>query len=84
MSDEEREATVLRRAREREVRLYRGNQQNGGAPERGGSSEDVWEARRRVVSGAFQGDFWGAIEENERAEREERGTMADGAVGREV
>lgn len=82
MSDEEREAMVLRRARERESRLYRGNGVSG--PERGGSSEDVWEARRRVVRGAFQGDYWAAVEENERLEREGSGRIVDGAVGREV
>ena len=62
MSDEEREEKVMRRAWEREQRMYHAGE-GGAVPERGGSSEDVWERRRGVVKKAFRGD-WDAIREN--------------------
>lgn len=74
MGDEEKEATVLKRARDKEVARYR----------EGGSSEDVWEPRRKMMKGAFQGDYWAAMEENERFEREREGGLVDRAVEREV
>jgi len=71
MSDEERKVKVVGRAREKENRRYRD----------GGSSEDVWEGRRVMVRGAFQGDFWAASEEHERLEREKEGGMGSGGKG---
>ena len=63
VGDEEKEVRVLKRAVDREREKYG----------EGGSSEDVWEGRRRVVRGAFEGD-WGFVEEMSRG----RGGGGDG------
>ena len=56
MSDEERAKKVLERGVRREREKYGG--------EGRGSSEDVWERRRRKVQGAFDGD-WEALQRQE-------------------
>lgn len=63
MSEERRVETVQAWALNREREKY--GKGKGDVMEGGGSSEDVWEARRWKVRGAFQGD-WGVLEKEAR------------------
>ena len=82
-SDEEREMSILKHEWAKEKEKYgksgigSGDVDVGfgvGGVTRGLSSEDVWEQRGRLVKGAFEGDYWGAVEEEKRARE---GTMAE-------
>ena len=75
-SDEEREMSILKHEWAKEKEKYgKGGTVGGevdvgagvGGVTRGLSSEDVWEQRKRLVRGAFEGDYWGAVEEEKRA-----------------
>lgn len=49
-----------------------------GGVTRGLSSEDIWDQRKRVVNGAFSGDYWAAVreaQEQEIIEKEGNGNM---------
>jgi len=81
--DEERKMRVLRHewGKEREKYFRVGGEGEGfgvGGGMRGVSSEDVWEQRERVIGGAFGGDYWGAVEEEERRGREGKGVEGGG------
>ena len=73
MDEGRRKETVRAWALNKERVKYggRGGEAGGGEGLEKGSSEDVWEARRWKLRGAFEGD-WGVLEKEarERAELE--------------